>query len=245
MGKQWKAAGKQIQSSKKGALFTRLSRAIQVSVRLGGSSNPENNHRLKLAIDVARSHSLPKDTIERAIQKGSGSATSDSIEEVLYEGFGPHGAAVLVYCLTDNRVRTVSEIRYLFKAGGGRMGESGSVVWMFDHVSVIHANIEESTTSTDDIAEETALSIGAEDIESLGVEEGFLFYGKKADLHHMQEALTKRNWMIQSADCGYRAKTPLCVDQAQRKVIQIFLSSFAEHLDCQHVYSNLSRSDSP
>ena len=131
MGKQWKKAGKQEQASKKGALFTKLSREIQVAVRLGGPS-PSNNPRLKLALETARTHSLPKDTISKAIAKGTASPKEgENIEEVLYEGFGPHGTAFLVSCLTNNRVRTVSEIRYLFKKHKGNMGESGSAMWMF------------------------------------------------------------------------------------------------------------------
>ena len=131
MGKQWKKAGKQEQASKKGALFTKLSREIQVATRLGGPS-PGSNPRLKLALDTARTHSLPKDTIERAISKGQGATPDAVISEVLYEGFGPHGTAFLVSCLTDNRTRTVSKMRFLFKKHKGNMGESGSVMWLFE-----------------------------------------------------------------------------------------------------------------
>lgn len=131
MGKQWKQAGKSDKDSKKGALFTRLAREIQVATRLGG---PEiaSNSRLKLAVSTARTHSLPKNTIDRAIAKGTGEKPEDRIEEVIYEGFGPYGLAFIVHCLTDNRVRTVSEIRFLFKKCKGNMGTSGSVAWMFD-----------------------------------------------------------------------------------------------------------------
>ena len=131
MGKQWKKAGKQEQASKKGALFTKLSREIQVAVRLGGPL-PDNNPRLKLALQTARAHLLPKDTIKRAIAKGQGAKERDSTEEVLYEGFGPAGVAFLISCRTDNRTRTVSEMRCLFKKHKGHIGESGSVMWMFE-----------------------------------------------------------------------------------------------------------------
>ena len=133
MGKQWKQAGKLDKDSKKGALFTKLAREVQVAVRLGGA-NIDGNQRLKLAISAARTHSLPKGTIDRAIAKGTGQKPEDHIEEVIYEGFGPHGLAMIVHCLTDNRVRTVSEIRFLFKKCKGDMGTSGSVAWMFDKV---------------------------------------------------------------------------------------------------------------
>ena len=135
MGKQWKQAGKLDKDSKKGALFTRLAREIQVATRLGGS-DIASNQRLKLAISTARTHSLPKNTIDRAIAKGTGEKSEDQIEEVIYEGFGPYGLAFMVHCLTDNRVRTVSEIRFLFKKCKGNMGISGSVAWMFEKIFI-------------------------------------------------------------------------------------------------------------
>ena len=131
MGKQWKQAGKLDKDSKKGALFTRLAREIQVASRLGGSDTA-SNPRLKLAVHTARTHSLPKNTIDKAIAKGAGTKPEDQIEEVIYEGFGPYGLAFMVHCLTDNRVRTVSEIRFLFKKCKGNMGANGSVAWMFN-----------------------------------------------------------------------------------------------------------------
>ena len=127
MGKQWKKAGKEQAAAKKGVLFMRITRAIQAAVRAGGT-NPEANYRLKTALALAKSHSLPKDTIERAMQKGP----SSQEQEVIYEGFGPHGVALIVGCLTDNPTRTVSEIRFLFKKNGGSLGGKGSVAWMFD-----------------------------------------------------------------------------------------------------------------
>ena len=144
MGKQWKKTGKQEQASKKGALFTKLSREIQVAVRLGGPS-PNNNPRLKLALQTARTHSLPKDTIERAIAKGQGAKEGTNTKEVLYEGFGPAGTAFLISCWTDNRARTVSEMRYLFKKHKGHIGESGSVTWMFEKTKPAPAKNQEDT----------------------------------------------------------------------------------------------------
>ncbi len=159
MGKQWKTAGKEAQASKKGALFTGLSREIQVAVRLAGPS-PKSNPRLKLALETARAHSLPKATIKRAMEKGVGTKEGEHIEEVIYEGFGPHGTAFLLLCLTDNRARTVSEIRYLFKKNKGHLGEKNSVMWMFDKVSLVQAFCEEGQAR----AEEDAIETGAEDL---------------------------------------------------------------------------------
>ena len=134
MGKQWKTAGRELQAAKKGALFTRLSRAIQTAVRKGGS-NVEDNPSLKVALDSARLHSLSKETIKRALKKGIGTECKGELEEVVYEGFGPHGVAVMVFCLTNNRKRTASEIRFLFKKHGGSMGAPGSAAWVFNKAS--------------------------------------------------------------------------------------------------------------
>src|SRR5262249_50982455 len=122
MGKGWKKAGKLEAAQKKGAIFTKLAREIAVAARLGGA-DPNSNSRLKIAIADAREASCPKDTIDRAIKKGTGQLDDGSIiEEIIYEGYGPHGVGILVECQTDNRNRTVSEIRNVFKANGGNLG---------------------------------------------------------------------------------------------------------------------------
>src|SRR6185437_10787229 len=130
MGKGWKKAGKLESAQKKGAVFTKLAREIAVAAKLGGG-DPNANSRLKLAIEAAREVSCPKDTIERAIKKGTGQLDDGAqIEEVVYEGYGPHGVGIMVECQTDNRNRTVSVLRSLFKSNGGNLGESGAVGWM-------------------------------------------------------------------------------------------------------------------
>ena len=230
MGKQWKTAGKLAQAGKKGALFTRLSREIQVAVRLAGP-HPENNHRLKLALETARSHSLPKETIDRAISKGSGQKPEDQIEEVIYEGFGPHGVAVIVVCLTDNRTRTVSEIRHLFKKHKGNMGESGSVMWMFDKVSLV-----EATKENREHVEEEAIEAGAEDMEKTG--EAYVFYGKREELPSLREKLIKQGWTVTKAELAYKAKDKTPLDDTQAEEVNSLLILFEENPDCKSVYTN-------
>ena len=231
MGKQWKAAGKQEKSNKKGALFTKLSREIQVAVRLGGCF-PENNHRLKLALEVARQYSLPKDTIKRALQKGSGNRSQEQIEEVTYEGFGPHGVAMVVLCLTDNRVRTVSEVRYLFKKQGGSLGESGSVMWIFDHIALVQARKVE-----DQNVEEEAIEAGVENMEK---EENFYsFYGRREDLFTLRGGLEARGWEILHTELIYRAKNRMELGGEQKKEVEVLLEAFEENPDCKAVYSNM------
>ena len=229
MGKQWKTAGKLAQANKKGALFTRLAREIQVAVRLGGPTS-DHNHRLKLALDVARSHSLPKDTIERAITKGKGDKIGEQIEEVIYEGFGPHGVAMIVHCLTDNKVRTVSEIRFLFKKHQGNMGESGSVMWMFEKACVVEGKKETKS------AEEEAIEAGAEDIEEAG--ESYIFYGKWENLKELQEKLSNTGWEIIRAELIYKPKNKIDLAEEQKQDIQKLLDALYDNPDCKAVYTN-------
>ena len=231
MGKQWKTAGKTAQAGKKGALFTKLSREIQVAVRLAGP-HPENNHRLKLALETARSRSLPKDTIERAIAKGQGQKNEDQIEEVIYEGFGPHGVAMIVLCLTDNRVRTVSEVRHLFKKYQGNMGESGSVMWMFDKVSLVQAKKQTAE------AEEEAIKAGAEDLEKVE-NSSYLFYGKWDHLESLQENLIKSGWEVIKAEWAYRAENTISLNEKQKQDVKVLLDLFKELVDCKSVYTNV------
>ena len=233
MGKQWKTAEKLAQANKKGALFTKLSREIQVAVRLAGPY-PESNHRLKLALEMARSRSLPKDTIERAIAKGSGQKAENQIEEIIYEGFGPHGVAIIVHCLTNNRVRTVSEIRYLFKKHQGNMGDSGSVLWMFEKASLIYAK----KNGGNETVEEEAIEVGAEDLEE--EEEYYLFYGKWEGLQKLQENLIQKGWDIIKAELIYRAKGKIEINTEQKKDIENMLMAFDENPDCKAVYTNIS-----
>src|ERR671921_1052467 len=151
---------KKATDAKRGALFTKLTRAIQVAAREGGG-DPTGNPALALAVQKAKDASMPKDNIERAIAKGTGAdADADSYETVLYEGYGPAGVAVLVEALTDNRKRTGSEVRHTFAKSGGNLGEPGSVAWVFDKKGVVV--IDASRYSEDDLM--PAIETGAEDI---------------------------------------------------------------------------------
>jgi len=230
MGKQWKTAGKLAQAEKKGALFTKLSREIQVATRLGGP-HPESNHRLKLALDTARTHSLPKETIKRAISKASKKTPEDQVHEMFYEGFGPWGVAIIVHCLTDNRVRTVSEIRYLFKKHKGNMGDSGSVMWMFDKVCLVLASKAVIASP-----EEEAIEVGAEDIDIIGT--NVLFYGKTEDLNTLKEQLIKKHWTILKADVIYRPKNKILLEKEKKEDLSILIDNFNELPDCKSIYTN-------
>ena len=162
MGRQWVHSVKSENSAKKGALITKLAREIQVAAKLGGA-DPNFNSRLRMAIDAAKKASCPSDTIERAIKKGSGQLEGHSIDEIQYEGYGPHGVGVIVEVQSDNKNRTASEMRLIFKSHGGALGARDSVAWMFDRVSALEA----TRPGTFD-PEEEAIEAGANEVEKIG-----------------------------------------------------------------------------
>ncbi|MDH5299439.1 MAG: YebC/PmpR family DNA-binding transcriptional regulator, partial [Desulfobulbaceae bacterium] len=146
--------------AKRGKMFTKLIKEIIVASRMGGG-DPEGNPRLRSAIVAAKGVNMPKDNIDRAIKKGTGDLEGTVYEEITYEGYAPGGIAVLVECMTDNRVRTVADVRHIFAKCGGNMGESGCVAWMFDKRGMIV--VEKGSTTEDDLME-LALEAGAEDV---------------------------------------------------------------------------------
>ncbi len=168
MGAQWKAKGKALVADAKGKLFGKLVKEITVAAR--GGADPATNSRLRLVVEQARKASMPKDTLERAIKKGSGTgADAVNYERVIYEGFAPHQVAVMVECLTDNVNRTAPEMRVLFRKG--QLGTSGSVAWDFNHVGMIEA--EPARPDAD--PELAAIEAGAQDFEA-GDEEGVTMF---------------------------------------------------------------------
>lgn len=233
MGKGWKAAGKMEASQKKGAIFTKLAREIAVAARLG-LPDPEANSRLKLAINAALKQSMPKDTIERAIKKGSGQLDDGAaIEETTYEGYAPHGVGVIVECQTDNKNRTVAEIRNVFKANGGNMGETGAVAWMFNRVSLISGK----KAGAGDLEEE-AIEAGANEVEK--DDEGVVhFYGAPEDLDVIRTALVSRGWEISSAELSYKAKDETKLTEEQLKEVHELLEALEDNDDSHRVHATI------
>ena len=200
MGAQWKAKGKALVADAKGKLFGKLVKEIMVAARLGGG-DPTANSRLRMAVEAARKASMPKDTLERAIKKGSGTgADAVNYEHVIYEGFAPHQVAVMVECLTGNVNRTAPEMRVLFRKG--QLGTSGSVAWDFNHVGIIEA--ERATADAD--PELAAIEAGAQDFEA-GDEEGTtVFWTDPADLDLVSRALPAHGFTVLTAKLGYKPK---------------------------------------
>lgn len=233
MGKGWKAAGKSENAQKKGALFTKLAREIAVASKTGGP-DPAMNARLRMAIDAAKKESCPNDTIDRAIKKGAGLLDDGKIiEELTYEGYGPHGVGVIVECQTDNKHRTAPEMRSVFKKHEGNLGESGSVAWMFKSVGAV-----EASKSGDFDIDEEAIEAGADDV-SKNDDGSYEFLTAFENLDALQKALTARGWKVTSAAQSYKANNITELSAEQLKDVEEFLNAVDDLDDTHKVYATI------
>jgi len=227
---------KKAQDAKRGKLFTKLLREISVSARMGGA-DPDGNSRLRTAIDKALSGNVPKDTIERAIKKAAGDGDAANIEEIRYEGYGPGGVAVMAECMTENRNRTVSEVRHAFSKCGGNLGTDGSVAYLFSKTG----QISYPTGTDEDALMEAALEAGAEDIVTN--DDGSIdVLTTPEDFIEVRDTLVGQ-FEPESAEVTMRPSTnvSLDVDEAQK---MIRLLDMLEDLDdVQQVYSNADISE--
>lgn len=233
MGKGWKAAGKSENAQKKGAIFTKLAREIAVAAKAGGP-DPDMNARLRMAIDAAKKASCPNDTIERAIKKGAGLLDDGKIiEELTYEGYGPHGVGVIVECQTDNKNRTAPEMRAIFKRHEGNLGESGSVAWMFARVGAVEAT---KTGSFD--PDEEAIEAGADDVQK-NDDGSFEFTTAFENLDQLRQALIARGWTVTSAAGSYKANNITELSPEQLKEVEEFLNAVDDLDDTHKVYATI------
>jgi YebC/PmpR family DNA-binding regulatory protein len=239
MGAQWKQAGREASAQKKGQVTAKLVREIMVAAKLGGP-DPDLNPRLAAAVEKAKKASVYRDTIERAIKKGSGQTDEKvNFETVVYEGFAPHKVPVVVECLTDNRNRTAPEIRNLFKAGS--LGQPGSVAFFFNHVGVVEAAHGDSNRD----AEGDAIEAGAQEIEALEPEEipaghkGARFITEIKDLDAVSKALKAAGWNVIAAEIRFMAKNFTEVSAEARKDVESFLNALDDHDDVHRVYAAL------
>lgn len=231
MGAQWKAKHREAAANAKGKLFTKLTKEIMIAARTG--ADPDMNPRLRLAVEQAKKASMTRETLERAIKKGSGQLDGGvSYEKVVYEGFAPHQVPVIVECLTDNVNRTISNIRGLFRKG--QLGTSGSVSWDFDHVGMIEA----SPTSKDADVEMAAIEAGAQDFEA--EEDGSaLFITDATDLDMVSKALPDHDFTVISAKLGYRPKNPVELSGDALAEVEAFLAAIDDDDDVHEVYVGL------
>lgn len=219
--------------AKRGALFTKLSREIITAARQGGG-DPTMNFKLRLAIQRAKASNMPNDNIDRAIAKATGSGESDNFDEIVFEGYGPGGTAVLVSTLTDNRNRTVAEVRHQFTRLGGNLGEAGSVGWQFDAKGLISVNVGDGD-DPDEIALQ-AIDAGAEDVD---VQDGSIeIETDPSMLEPVRQALESSGFAIENADYAMVPKTPLELDEKTAIQALRLLDSLEELEDVQRVYSN-------
>jgi len=223
---------KAIVDSRRGAAFSKLSRAITVAARDGGG-DPVGNPALELAIRKAKEASMPKDNIERAIAKGSGGgAEADNIESVLYEGYGPGGVALLVETLTENRNRTGAEVRHTFSKNGGSLGEPGSVAYLFDKKGTIV--IDGSRYSEDELM--VAIEAGAEDITA--DDDVFEVVTEPADFSAVRQALEDAGVEMQSAEMAYRPSSLVPIDESQAGKLMRLIEALEDNDDVGAVHAN-------
>lgn len=234
MGKGWKAAGKSENAQKKGALFTKLAREISVASKIGGP-DPAMNARLRMAIDAAKKESCPNDTIDRAIKKGAGLLDDGKIiEELTYEGYGPHGVGVIVECQTDNKHRTAPEMRSAFKKHGGNLGETNSVAWMFARIG----EIEGTKSGTFDIDEE-AIEAGADDAKK-NEDGSYTFMCALENLDAVNKGLSGRGWKITASAPSYKATNITDLTAEQLKEVEEFLTALDDLDDTSKVFATLN-----
>lgn len=231
MGSQWKAKHREAAANAKGRLFGKLSKEISIAARSG--ADPEHNAKLRLLVEQARKASMPRETLERALKKNSGSKADEDYHSVTYEGFAPHRVPVIVECLTDNLNRTASEIRLLFRKG--QLGTSGSVSWDFDYVGMIEA----SPARPDLDPEEAAIEAGAQDLEP-GEEGSVLFYTAPTELDQVAKALPDQGFTVESMRLGYRPKNPVSLGEAERQEVEAFLEAMDANDDVQNLYVGLA-----
>ena len=220
------------QDAKRGKLFTKLIREITVSAKLGGG-DASANPRLRAAIDNALSNNMTKDTIERAVSRGAGGGEGENVEEVRYEGYGPGGVAVMVDCMTDNRNRTVAEVRHAFSKFGGNLGTDGSVAYLFDKVGLLSypAGTDEDTLM------EIAIEAGADDV--VNNDDGSMDIITSPDnFVDVKEALIKSNQTPENAEITMRASTSSTLDLDGAQTMIKLLDMLEDLDDVQKVYSN-------
>jgi YebC/PmpR family DNA-binding regulatory protein len=224
--------------AKRGKIFTRLIKEITVAARMGGG-DPEGNPRLRSAIGTAKSENMPKDNIDRAIKKGTGELEGAVYDEISYEGYGPGGVAVLVDCMTDNKNRSVADIRHAFSKSGGNLGETGCVSWMFEKKGSIL--IDKDTISEEELMDK-ALEAGAEDV----VEEDNVYQVVTTpdDFEAVREALEADGIKFIEASVSMIPQNVVEITEEKpaRQILRL-LESLEEHEDVQNVFSNFDISD--
>ncbi|MCB1059437.1 MAG: YebC/PmpR family DNA-binding transcriptional regulator [Calditrichaeota bacterium] len=222
----------------RGKVFTKLIREIQIASRMGGS-DPNSNPRLRTAVDAAKAANMPAANLEKAIKKGAGELDGQVLEEIVYEGYGPAGVAILIECATDNRNRTVGEIRAIFNKRGGSMAEAGAVSWMFERLGYL--TLDKSQGEEEEVMM-LALEAGATDVKDGG--EIWEVYCATGDLYVVKGALEAAGKTVDSAELSYIPNNTVKVEAADSaKSVLTIIELLEEIDDAQNVYSNYEMDD--
>ncbi len=223
--------------AKRGKMFSKLIKEITIAARMGGG-DIEGNPRLRTAVLAARAANMPKENIERAIKRGTGEIEGASYEEVTYEGYGPGGVAVMVEALTDNKNRTVAEVRHLFDKHGGNLGESGCVAWLFDKKGVV--TVDSSGVSEDEVME-IAIDAGALDVKTEG--DTYEIVTEPQDFEAVRKAVEDKAWKIELADLTMIPQNTIKLEGKKAEQMLKLMDSLDDHDDLQRVYANFDISE--
>jgi YebC/PmpR family DNA-binding regulatory protein len=236
MGAQWKHAGRTANAAKRGAMISKMIKEILVAAK-NGDPSPDNNSRLRAAVEAARKASVPRDNIDRALKRAAGLLDPVNYETVIYEGFAPHKVPLIVECLTENKNRTAADIRVLFRKA--QLGAQGSVGFLFDRLGVIEATHADKTLDT----EGAAIEAGAQSVEPLESTEipaghvGARFFCSPADLDSAAKYLTQAGWSITMSELSYQAKNFVELPDDQRKEVVEFLGEVDDNDDVHRIYA--------
>ena len=228
---------KGVNDSRRGQLFTRLGREIVVAVREGGGGDPDTNFRLRMAVQHARDANMPMDNIERTIKRAAGGTEDNNLEEITYEGYGPGGTAMLVQTLTENRNRTVAEVRNAFNRNAGNMGENGCVDWLFESKGVIEVQLDGH--DPDELSLE-AIDLGADDVEPTHPDDEVLtIYTEPSEIEKVRKGLEAQKYTVLKSEVTMVPKTRVELSEEKTAHQFIRLTEKLEDLDdVQNVYSN-------
>jgi YebC/PmpR family DNA-binding regulatory protein len=224
--------------AKRGKLFTKLIKELTIAARTGGSGDPNQNPRLRKTVNDAKAANMPNDTIDRAIKRGTGELEGANYEEITYEGYGPGGVAVMVNSTTDNRNRTVSELRHIFSKNSGNLGESGSVAWMFNKKGQI---IIDATLKSEDEMMEIALEAGAEDMQNDG--ESYQVLTAPEDFHSVLDAIKNKGIEPLSSEIAMIPQNTIKLDGSQATQMLKLYDALDDQEDVQSVYANFEIDD--
>lgn len=223
--------------AQRGKIFSKLTREITVAARLGGS-NPETNNRLRMVLDKAKGNNMPSDNIKRAIQRGTGELPDVVVEEVTYEGYGSNGVAILIEAMTDNKNRTTAEIRKVFSRGGGNLGESGCVSWMFSKKGCI--SIDKNEIGEDELLE-IITQAGAEDLKL--EDDVYEIITEVQNFEAVKNALNKNNIKLKFSETSMVPQNYIKIDPNGARSVLKLIETLEDNEDVQEVYSNLDIPD--